>query len=447
MSPEQARVVGGDQIQTMSLGVKPGSPSSGPAVCDIYLAAGSPGDPPQPVYSGILLSRDGTKWSDQLGPDIATQIHNGGQIGYGGNMWTNEVAYGKGVVAAAGRIFGTNGGVIMTSTDGIHWTERQPTGIDPLDVFEWTDVQFDGQQFVALGRNRFFRYEIAVSDDGLHWVHHYLLNLSGQQVTSRLIRGDGLWYAYFVNNLAGHVYPQVTTFNAPVIQDRTDPESPENHNSTYQVLGTGGPGAWGTTGVPAGPTSLQQGAFHGGLFIGLAELITNIGGIWYATGAIYTSSDGHNWTRQPSEFDALPPSFGSHLAGDPHRVIWNGKQWLLAGGMPSAQMIVMTSPDGTTWTHSTMPPAWTRGGLFSLTTSATGNVVLVGGALDSPPAPEPDFTIGLSTDGGLTFTEVYRAPEVSSTPPNGLVVAAIGCSGSGAQTAVQDTRVVARTGQ
>lgn len=107
-----------------------------------------------------------------------------------------------------------------------------------------------------------------------------------------------------------------------------------------------GQNVWTTlTGSPTGATSIAAGA---GLFVTVG-----------ATGNIYSSPDGINWTSRSStlsDFDAV--TFGQNL-------------FVAAGYSFGGPNVIMTSPDGITWTlqPSTGIPTFVR--IRSLTTNGT----------------------------------------------------------------------------
>jgi len=110
----------------------------------------------------ILSSTDGLSWG-QLDPGISAT--NAALLG---------VAYGNGqFVAVAGTYLSyyrdccyNRGGVIVTSTDGVHWTERFDGDAESNSVGPLVSVAYGSGQFVVLGRPGL----ILTSRDGVNWV-------------------------------------------------------------------------------------------------------------------------------------------------------------------------------------------------------------------------------------------------------------------------------------
>jgi hypothetical protein len=98
-----------------------------------------------PGRSTTCTSHDGRDWS-------AEEINADGVY--------SHLTYGNGLFVAVGRgAFGAQGGTIVTSGDGMHWTERATT------THELTHVFYGNEMFIALG----LRGTIVVSTNGVDW--------------------------------------------------------------------------------------------------------------------------------------------------------------------------------------------------------------------------------------------------------------------------------------
>ncbi|WP_338553121.1 X2-like carbohydrate binding domain-containing protein [Paenibacillus sp. KS-LC4] len=115
-----------------------------------------------PYHGATMLatSSNGTSWSLQAG--------------LLGNETLTDVAYGNGVFVTAGQLSSANRAVIETSSDGVTWTERTL----PTNTLNYlASVAYINNQFVALGNandNSGNVTEIAIltSTDGINWTNH-----------------------------------------------------------------------------------------------------------------------------------------------------------------------------------------------------------------------------------------------------------------------------------
>ena len=113
-----------------------------------------------------FLSSDGVSWSQ-----IAPAINN---TRYAGYIIFNDIAFGNGIFVVVG---GTQNigfappmpiQVIITSTDGINWTEQENPGIEPL-----YGITFANNTFIAVGGNG----TILTSSNGIDWLPRVSLTI------------------------------------------------------------------------------------------------------------------------------------------------------------------------------------------------------------------------------------------------------------------------------
>jgi hypothetical protein len=174
-----AVVVGdGGVIRTSSDGII-WTESPGGTTAALRAIAASPNDTVAGGEAGILRSTDRRAWSPVTLP-AGTAIH--------------DIAWGMGrYVAVGGR---ANAKVILTSTDGLTWTETTPPG---LAAGKLTGVATDGAaKFIAVGGS-------TASGGGLTYHADLLTSADGQAWTSEMsttddpmsciIHGEGKWYA------------------------------------------------------------------------------------------------------------------------------------------------------------------------------------------------------------------------------------------------------------
>ena len=239
----------------------------------------------------ILTSTDGITWTQQVSP--TTQ-----------NL--NAVAYGNGLYVAVG-----DNGIIMTSTDGITWTEQTSPTTTRRDVIyanglfvdgiTWTeqtsptttnwlvdgrDVIYANGLFVAVGTGG-----IVTSTDGINWEKRYV----------------PLGYIMAVTYANG-LFVTVTNFDGILT-------SPDGITWT-KVFDDPGLELYGIT-------------YGNGLFVAVG-----------IHGQIYTSPDGTNWTKQVSPVTSYILSV-TYANGMFTAVGYNG--------------VVLTSPDGINWTKQASP--------------------------------------------------------------------------------------------
>ncbi len=228
------------------------------SAADLWLAVG---------YGGRrMISTDGRNWEV-----TAEWAVNGGDDS--NNLMGAAYGHGKFVVVGGGGFSkATQGGHILTSTDGREWKEvhKEPFRINPVVI--------GGERFVAGGPDRTLLW----SDDGEHWE-------KGAQVAAEGFPGWAMW---FRNGAYG--------------------------NGTYVFMGEGGAKKefyWCIT-SPDGKTAsfrrdlpqLRALAFGAGTFVAVGnEVIT-------------TSADGKEWTTQPHPGDKLD------------WILWTGSEFLCGGG-------------------------------------------------------------------------------------------------------------------
>jgi hypothetical protein len=103
----------------------------------------------------ILSSSNGSSWSS---------LHNGAD-----GVWLHDVSYSGTRYVAAGSLYPANTAYMLTSVDGVTWTENATL---PQNGRSISGVAWSGQLFVASAAAEAFPNEAAVlvSQDGLTWV-------------------------------------------------------------------------------------------------------------------------------------------------------------------------------------------------------------------------------------------------------------------------------------
>jgi photosystem II stability/assembly factor-like uncharacterized protein len=221
----------------------------------------------------------------------------------------------------------------------------------PLAAVTWA-----GRQFVAVGDSG----TILTSPDGHTW--------TGQTSGTSLALSDVAWSGtQFV--VVGHYVPALF---GPDLNENIILTSPDGHTWTARNPGT--------------PFPLFGVTWAGGQFVVVGD-----------SGTILTSPDGHTWTGQTS---------GTSLALSD--VAWLGKQFVVVGRFvpPSVDVpdlnenIILTSPDGRTWTGQTSPA------FLSAVTWAGRQFVAVGDSGTILTSPDGHTWTGQTSGTSLALSDV-----------------------------------------
>lgn len=332
------------------------------------------------VDSDILTSTDGINWDSQTVPPPTAFDQPRNQFGTVGSVsWS-----GKQFIATA------DGGLIITSPDGVTWTNQSSGSSQSLAAATWT-----GSQYIAVGAELkprgISRGAIYTSPDAITWTHRDAATdmplYSIAQSPTRLVAVGAIgaivtstngvdWTSVGDPNSTINAFQSViwagNQFVAVGGRNGVDPAvvatSPDGIQWTVRDL----PAEWGTI--------LQGVAWNGSQFVAvgwsgviitspdavtwtLQPKLTSFEGysdvVWSGSqfvaaglfGSIITSRDGFNWTKR--EEPGAPYSY--------ERLTWTGKQFVAVGAQNSGSAgtgsdptlnsgIIRTSPDGVTWT-------------------------------------------------------------------------------------------------
>ncbi len=353
---------------------------------DINIAAGS-------VYriGGIASAGGGSKWGMGTGDDIHRAL---GNVGIGttnpgarlevvgdiiskGTSWTsrtsaadntwNSVTYANDLFVAVGdQSTGTSN--VMTSPDGINWTNRT----SPISA--WKSVTYGNGLFVAVGPISAGTQNVMTSTGGIFWTNRTATSSAWSSVTY----GNGLFVAVAGTNGNNRSIMSSTDGIIWTLRGNTthDWRSVTYGNGLFVAVGEGS--ITHTTnvmtsidGISWAYTTATQGMWNSvtygnGLFVALGSQLS---------GKIMTSPDGINWTDRTA-------TSGSW------RSVTYGNGLFVAVGQSSLSTVlnIITSPDGINWTNRTEPANnnWrsvTYGnGLFvAVSSTGTGNRVMTSG--------------------------------------------------------------------
>jgi hypothetical protein len=231
---------------------------------------------------------------------------------------------------------------VMTSADGITWTDRTPAVSGQM-----FDVIYANGLFVAVGR------WVMTSPDGITWTNRYVNPIPRQAIawngsTFAAVTGDGVRTS--PDGAAWTLHSALAS----------DWRSVAWGGAVFAAVGTSSvmtsPDGITWTGRTSVAGSWQSIAWNGTVFAAVGPSI------------VQTSPDGITWTARSS------------VAGSWSGITWNGLVFVAVG--PS---IVQTSPDGITWTsRTTVSGSWVdvswNGAVFAAVgtniamTSPDGNV-------------------------------------------------------------------------
>lgn len=240
-----------------------------------------------------------------LDPLIFTERSNSKNIELLGVTWALELA----IFCAVGKADGADA-YILTSTDGISWTEQTNPKNDQLDAVVWS-----GSLFCAVGRDDGVDSYIVTSPDGEAWTERANPKRTG---------------------LSGVVYStELSLFVAVGLADGVD---------AYLITSPDG-ATWTERSNPKNK-GLRNLVWSGSQFVAVGQ---DDGTDAY----IITSPDGTTWIEQEN-----PKNFQlNHIA-------WNGSQFTAVGTADGTDAYMVTSPDGVTWTEQTNPKNFTLAGIL-----------------------------------------------------------------------------------
>jgi len=288
---------------------------------DKLVAVGGTGNPDTQRVEGVIMtSDDGTAWSAPLltgTPLLLDVTWTGSQlVAVGGDKFTS-----RGPSLDDGMFF-YQGGVILTSTDGMTW-ERQASGTD-VDLHAVDYESSSGRIITAGGNSSLYAVNpdygvILSSSDGVNW-------------TSRESDENQIYRA-----LASSGSQTVVVENSGTIKSSTDLQH------------------WGNR---------TNGSLNSVLdMVSTRDQVVAVG----EKGEVFTSQDGRSWASRNS-------GIKTSLWG----ITWTGSQLVAVGGEASVagDGVILTSTDGLSWINRT--PASSLGSLTDVTWTGS-QLVAVGG--------------------------------------------------------------------
>ena len=417
---------------TWSRYVLPNIGLSAPNVSDVawtginYVAVGAYfDDDVSNVRPAILTSPDGIRWTPRFAAPLGVAL--------------SSVAWSGGKIVAVGN------GVILSSTDGITWEDRT-SGMPGMNFYS---VMWAGTIGSASANDRFVAFDRSktayVSADGIGWtrraagggvswgvwngakvvaVGDVIAISNNSTATQWTARASGLattlWNVAY-SPLGGYVavgddHALLTSVNgvtwvrcnAGISQAQDLVLNGVTWSGSQYVAVGGDPDqrrpalvvssldgkTWTNRPVTA-KGELRGLAWSGSVFVAVGR-----------SGLILTSSDGITWSPRTSPGGKL----------NLHGVIWVGNQFIAVGGHVTGEFdstgfggcVVLTSPNGVTWTRQTTPTvpplhsiAWSGSkfvavGQAAILTSLDG----INWTKQSNPLPAPETLLGVTWGGG-----------------------------------------------
>lgn len=271
----------------------------------------------------VMTSPDGINWTNRTSPD---------------NNWLT-IAYGNDIFVAVASS-GT-GNRVMTSPDGITWTSR----ISAADNL-WTAVTFGNGLFVAVGQSG-IGTRVMTSSDGITWT---LRSSAADNTWTNVTYGNELFVAVGMSGAGNRVM--------------TSPDGI----------------AW-TIRASAADNGWLSVIYANSLFVAVA-------GSGVAGSRVMTSPDGITWTLRTTPAD------------NAWRSLAYGSGLYVAVASTGTGNRVMTSPDGTTWTIRTSAAdnfwravAYANGIFVAVAQTGAGNRAMSSGTLSTLPVQWISFTV------------------------------------------------------
>jgi PKD repeat protein len=313
-------------------------------------------------YGKILTSPDGITWTER---DSGT------------SRYLNGVAFGNGTFVVVGDY-----GKILTSPDGATWTVRD-SGIS----YELYGITYGNAIFVAVG------YEgiVLTSPDGLTWAE----SMSGHDwwFIYAVTYGNGVYVAVGENINGGAIWtsPDGATWTMRISYDN------EFYSVTYGNDCFVAVGHWGT--VLTSHDGITWTEMNSGTYANLKGVTYNngtfvaVGHDWYKdVGIILTSPDGETWAERTSG-----TYFGLTAA-----TCGNGN-FVVVGQYGT----ILTSSDGATWAENIHGTGYELRGV----TYGNGTIVAVG---DDTILSSPDGIIWTERSSG-TYDDLYGVTYAAGT--------------------------------
>lgn len=335
----------------------------------VYVAVG--------YYGAIVVSSDAETWTNvktKADSSSYTGVTNASTFGF------SSVSYGAGVFVATG-----GDGVILTSTDGLNWTQRTSGVTSNLGDVEF--LTFMGTPTFYVGTTG----KVLKSTDGITWTSFTPTGFSGTAMATEITVGES-GTRLVIGRDNGDIYHTTdgsawtSIHPSTVVADGTAYSSGNNMlkwvNGKYYISD---PSAWVWTSTNLSSFTLMGSPFKQTLASSTSQMFNIMydGSTYYmfgyqspyGYGAVYTSSDGTSWSMQTFKNSFVGQSC-SYLNGKYFRlgnegmlVSSDGSNWEFKWGGSFNDVffdgtdyvaVGKTGGDGSVWKSSDLS-TWTQG--------------------------------------------------------------------------------------
>lgn len=309
-----------------------------------------------PAHTGVIFVRSSlpTSWTEVLNPKNFTL--------------RSVVNDGNGTWVAVGDNDGVNAYGLISWDDGWTWHE-----IGSLPVTDLNCVIYDGDQWLAVGDTDGVQPYILTSPNGLDWTQRFP-TAPKNKVLHGIAYGDGLWVT--VGNSDGVDAYLLTSPDRITWTERVNAKALFLWSVAY------GDGLWVAVGQADGADAYLLTSSDGITWTEQANPknfalygVVYGGGLFVAVGAadgvdayILTSTDGTTWTERA-------PTVAKNIVL--RGITYDNGLFVAVGAADGGDAYIVTSPDGITWTEQANPKNFA---LYGIARNEFGVYVAVGAA-------------------------------------------------------------------
>lgn len=289
----------------------------------------------------------------------------------------DSVVYGNGKFVAVGY-----GPTLLTSSDGVSWNTR--TAPDS-NFYEATSVTYDGSQFVLVGDSSNYQTispVIATSTDGLTWTRRNWTNTQSETRLNDVTASAGRLTAVGISGTiitstdngiswSGESLPSgaaVASLNGVAGNSNTRVAVGYDSSSRGVILLNSGAG-W-TVAVGALTTFVPRDViWTGSQYVAVGATSRDFG----ANAVIMTSPDGSTWTSRDLSTSVAPAGYSLN------DVAWSGSKLYAVGDDNNRSRIILSSTDGVTWKQEHQSTSSRGNGSLAGVAASASIVISVGG--------------------------------------------------------------------
>jgi hypothetical protein len=348
----------------------------------------------------IIVSSDGSSWTVARANSKLDLILNTGLF---------DIVYGNGLFVAAGfgrdggsLSIGYGGGSILTSPDGMTWTERAKP-----DTGGFSAVTYGNGTFVAASGSRMF----STSPDGITWIERMGPDTFMGRITS-VTYGNGLFVAAGEGILTSPDGVDWTPQTLPFTNETARVDAVTFCNGLFVAVGTAYDAGyvqrpvlltsqdgvnWTERSSSITREHFQTVEYGNGTFMAMSSV-----------GSIFTSPNGATWTKSASSLDSVFQS-----------LTYGGSKFVgvgFTGDYHGSAPVISTSTDGVDWSKKSLPV--TDGALNSI---VYGNGTFVTAGYYWKYGPNSTYTV-VSTILTSTDGDVWSPASLPDGIANGRLI-------------------------